>query len=471
MNTGSTKLLILLIILTIKTGTVFAQCTYSSDFESGTITGWTNQSGISVPTSLTVHSGIYAMELGANGVYSSVISDQNDYGCGTYSFWFYATGIYTDLYFRLHYLNSNNFYQIGLLPNNTDNPSLSLRKKLNGVISVLDNKAPTFATNEWVYVELIHDSLGLFELYINGSLEIQLTDSDLLTPANICLMSWNQSVFIDDFCYETCQSPPDTCFYATDFESGALTDWIIVSGNYAVSTVLPYTGVYSLEGGSNSIESILLSTQSNYCFGKYSFWFYVDGDYIDFSFLFNYQNSDNYYKLFLNPDNTNSPLFGLEKKLGGVVTVMYATFPGFSSYQWIKIDIERESTGLITVFIDDVYQFQITDLSLDYQAKMGFSIVDPKVYIDDFCYKDYGYLVNNRILDNACFVLYPNPCRDKLTVSGVEDHKAIIRNSLGSQVMLTRDEVINTKDLIPGIYQIQINSKNGALQQSKFIKL
>ena len=150
MKTVLTKLLFLLICILANNNYAEAQCTYSCDFETGTLGNWDYLTGYYNIASNNTYGGLYTLELSGNGMYSSVISTQNDYGCGTYSFWFYASGSVTDVYIRLHYLNSNNFYQLALLPSGTDNPKLRFSKKVNGTSTIINEQYPSFTINQWV---------------------------------------------------------------------------------------------------------------------------------------------------------------------------------------------------------------------------------------------------------------------------------------------------------------------------------
>ncbi len=471
MKTILTKLLFLVVIILANNYNSKAQCTYSSDFETGAIGTWDYLSGYNTIASNNSHSGQYSLKLSAYGSYSSVISTQNDFGCGTYSFWFYATGSVTDIYLRLHYINSNNFYQLGLLPAGTDNPKLRFSKKVNGSHTVIAEQAPSFTTNQWVEVKVVHDNLGLYEIYINGSLKIQVTDASLLTPAKVVLMSYDQIVYLDDFCYETCVTPPiDTCVYSYDFEAANLNDWNILSGNFSISSTEIHSGLYSLTAGTEGVESIIASDDALFNYGKYSFWTFFDGDYTKLSFLFNYFDQDNYYLLNLNPDNTNQPSLDLEKTVGGVTSTLVSATPLFTTYEWTYIQVERESSGLISVLVDNTLQYQINDLDHTGLSKIGFKSKEPTSYVDDFCFEEYAIFNEIGKEQQAKISLYPNPGTDLVRITGLNELTVFVYNVQGKLLFSTNEKSIDTQALESGIYIFKIFDSKGYSENLKFVK-
>ena len=86
---------------------------------------------------------------------------------------------------------------------------------------------------------------------------------------------------------------------------------------------------------------------------------------------------------------------------------------------------------------------------------------------------------------NSQLEVYPNPCENKLTVSGIQfsvNSKIEIENVLGQMMMVrqthhdasnnlhTDNRQLNTKDLPSGIYFIKAEDEKGFVHTAKFVK-
>ncbi len=179
-----------------------SQCDIFQDFETSFLQDWSILNGtVSLSQNASV-SGISSIKMSGVGYYSSIISNQDTFGYGSYSVWFMETGPFTDAYFRFHYQNSSNFYQLAMMPQNTDNPKLKLVKVVNGNTTTLAQIAPIFGTNQWFKMAVDRYDNGDINVFINDSLQISVNDTTLMTPSSIVFMAWDYTTYMDDFCYK-----------------------------------------------------------------------------------------------------------------------------------------------------------------------------------------------------------------------------------------------------------------------------
>ncbi|MCF8370795.1 MAG: gliding motility-associated C-terminal domain-containing protein [Bacteroidales bacterium] len=182
----------------------YSQCDFSTDFESGVLTDWTILAGNNVISTQQVHTGNYALKMTLSGNYPIIQSNQNMFGCGVYTAWFWISGPVTDAYFRFYYQNSNNFYQLAMMPLNTDNPKLKLVKLVNGNATTLAEIPPVFNVNQWFEMKVERELNGDIKVYINGALQISVIDATFIMPSNVEFLAYDETTYLDDFCYISC---------------------------------------------------------------------------------------------------------------------------------------------------------------------------------------------------------------------------------------------------------------------------
>ena len=181
---------------------LFSQCDFETNFETGSLVGWTNVLGTNTVSTQQVHTGNYALKMELYANYPTITSIQNNFSFGRYTAWFYVTGPYSGAYFQFHYQDSNNYYQVGMMPQNTDNPKLTLVKRSNGVASYLSNIPPSFGINQWFKMTLERYANGDFKVFINDVLQIVANDTTFMMPSQLKLKGYEFTTYIDDFCYE-----------------------------------------------------------------------------------------------------------------------------------------------------------------------------------------------------------------------------------------------------------------------------
>ncbi|MCF8370797.1 MAG: T9SS type A sorting domain-containing protein [Bacteroidales bacterium] len=202
-NTKGHNLIFLSIAFTIASLSVNSQCIYMSDFESGSMSDWVIASDSAYISTEQAHGGIYSLKIFKSGGYAQVNSADNEFCFGTYSGWFYLTGYYSDVYFRFHHDDNDNFYQLSMIPMATDNPTLKLLKTVNGTSTILASVAPIFGLNEWFKMTLERYVNGDIKVYINNIFQFEVNDVQFMTPAMFSFWSYDLYSYFDDFCYDT----------------------------------------------------------------------------------------------------------------------------------------------------------------------------------------------------------------------------------------------------------------------------
>ncbi len=448
-------------------------CDISYDFENNLLSGWANNAGTTIISQQESHSGTTSVKMSLNSSYPELLSTIDTFSTGHYTSWFYVTGYYSAAFFKFNYQDANNYYQVGMMPATTDNPKLVLYKKVNGIQSELFNIPPIFGTLDWFKMNVEYDSMGLISVYINDVFQASATDLSITNPGKVSVMGYDYTTYFDDFCYVADVEHnivTDTCIYSYDFETGNLNDWNILSGNFSISSTEIHSGLYSLTAGTEGVESIIVSDDAPFNYGKYSFWTYADGDYTKLSFLFNYFDQDNYYLLNLNPDNTNQPSLDLEKTVGGVTSTLFSATPLFTTYEWTYIQVERESSGLISVLVDNTLQYQINDLDHTGLSKIGFKSKEPTSYVDDFCFEEYAIFNEIGKEQQAKISLYPNPGTDLVRITGLNELTVFVYNVQGKLLFSTNEKSIDTQAMESGIYIFKIFDSKGYSENLKFVK-
>ncbi len=193
---------IVILFVTVFSSYTYSQCDFLTDFESGSLTGWLDQGGSNVISTQEVHSGTYALKMYYLGGYSQIISNQSNFGFGTYDSWFYVCEPNADAIFRFHYNDNTTFYQLAMMPLSTDNPKLLLKKVINGSSTILANVAASFNSFTWFKMTVERFDSGQINIYINDVLQISVFDTSIMTSNKVVLMGW-EDIYVDDFCYST----------------------------------------------------------------------------------------------------------------------------------------------------------------------------------------------------------------------------------------------------------------------------
>jgi hypothetical protein len=71
---------------------------------------------------------------------------------------------------------------------------------------------------------------------------------------------------------------------------------------------------------------------------------------------------------------------------------------------------------------------------------------------------------------NNSVEIYPNPVNTQMIVKANDFGKAEIFNSLGSKIMDANSAIIDVSSLTPGIYFINVHTRNGKIEKFKFVK-
>ncbi|MCK5788538.1 MAG: T9SS type A sorting domain-containing protein, partial [Chlamydiia bacterium] len=155
------------------------------------------------------------------------------------------------------------------------------------------------------------------------------------------------------------------------------------------------------------------------------------------------------------------------------ISEYYALYiPGALTYNWTlspenagtlepdanKVDIHwnTEFSGWCNLSINAINEYGESEYSEDLE-----------IYID--------YIIGIDKLSNKQIHLYPNPANDQIHISGILlFNKLSIRNNLGQIMYLTeindqKELVINTQQLMPGIYYILLENNNKT-EVRKFIR-
>lgn len=179
----------------------YAQCDFSSDFESGTLTDWTVVAGTNVVSTQQVHTGNYALKMTLSGGYPKILSNQSNFDFGEYTAWYYLTETYAAGYIQFHYQDANNYYQLGMVPQGTWNPGLVLVKRVAGTNTILANIPPVFPQYTWFKMTVDRIQNGDIIVKINDSIQFSVNDLSLTLPGKVTIAGYDYTTYFDDFCY------------------------------------------------------------------------------------------------------------------------------------------------------------------------------------------------------------------------------------------------------------------------------
>ncbi|MCF8370794.1 MAG: hypothetical protein K9H64_04170 [Bacteroidales bacterium] len=383
-------ILILALLLTSGLGSIsYAQCDFSSDFESGTLTDWSIVAGTNVVSTQQVHSGNYALKMTNSGSYPKILSNQNNFSYGEYTAWFYMTQSYAAGYLQFHHQDANNYYQVGLVPQGTWNPALTLTKKVGGVNTFLANIPPVFPQNSWIKLTVIRNLNNEIVVKINDVIQFSVIDTTFTQPGKVAVWGYDYTTYFDDFCYTATSVPTNDCDIYYDFEDSTLLDWTVTTGSINLSQFVSVSGNNSVKMFATGAYPTMISNIDTFGFGSYSAWFWLTGPNTDVYFRFHYQNSNNFYQLGMLPQNTDNPKLKLTKKVNGSTITLAQTPPVFGINQWFKMTVDRYANGDIKIYINSSLQISVNDSTFMTPTQIVFSDWDPTTYMDDFCYKQF----------------------------------------------------------------------------------
>ncbi len=189
------------LLLFIALGECFGQYTLIDDFEQGNINDWTILDQSVVSSTAEVYSGSYSVKLWDASSYSEALHNTFEASYGIYETMVYITGSSTDTYFMFQYQDVNNYYYVAMLPLNTDNPKLILRKILNGNPIILSELPPTFGINEWIKLTIKRYCNGDIDVFINDDLKISENDNSIINQGKIGLKSFKTASYFDDISF------------------------------------------------------------------------------------------------------------------------------------------------------------------------------------------------------------------------------------------------------------------------------
>jgi hypothetical protein len=187
--------------LVCQTNVSTAQCDFYDDFEDTSLLNWTIISGSNELSYIHQYQGNTSLRMINSGSYAKIESTQSIFDTGSYTMWFYMHGEVVDAYFRFHYLNSDNYYQIALMPLETDNPTISFSKVINGTSSSIYSTNPDFDQQEWIKLGVNRHQNGVIDILINDTLTYTALDQDLTESGFIQILAYDTTVYLDQFCY------------------------------------------------------------------------------------------------------------------------------------------------------------------------------------------------------------------------------------------------------------------------------
>ncbi|MEA3445251.1 MAG: hypothetical protein U9R19_11065, partial [Bacteroidota bacterium] len=407
------KFILSVFVLILTSSGVNSQCDFSSDFESGTLTDWTTLTGTNIVSQQQVHTGNYALKMGLSGGYPKIETVQGNFGYGIYDAWFYVTGSYSAAFLQLNYLDNSNYLQVGMMPQNTDNPKLNIATKVNGNSTVLAQVPPVIGLNEWFKMTVIRKENGNIEVYINDVFQVAANDTSNTQQGKVRIMGFDQYIFFDDFCYRSISTTSPTCDVFDDFENVTLSNWNVLTGSANLSQDHALSDSTSIKMDLTGDYPAISSIANNYSFGKYSAWFWVTGPYSAAFFRFPYIDINNYYQLGMMPVQTDNPKLSFYKMENGIQTQFLSVPPVFDINSWFKMTLEWYDNGDIKVYINDSIQIQLNDTTFLTPGPIVFTGYDHSTYIDDFCYLiDFPQQIST--INTNKFNIFPNPTNEYL---------------------------------------------------------
>ena len=177
---------------------------WSEDFESSTLSNWTQQVGTATVVTAPVSTGLYSLQMQAQGV-GYMTANNFSYSSGVYAFDTRVSLIDfdADSYFWFQFQDFNNNYLFAVMPSNSDNPGYYLYRRVNGAYTLLAVEySNPVAPDQWNRFEILRDVCsGLIEVSIMGSVVLTATDFSLLQPGTIAVGSQSRFAYFDNITF------------------------------------------------------------------------------------------------------------------------------------------------------------------------------------------------------------------------------------------------------------------------------
>lgn len=256
----------------------------------------------------------------------------------------------------VRYLDGNNFYCV-----NVDNQTnvVKLWKKVNGVDNIIAQHGTNIAQGTFYNLKIVLNGISL-KVYLNNALVITATDGDIAN-GRVGINSWITDCYFKNISVEhslgltylgkvTCTNANivenNKEFSFDNLSSGdASVVGEVQAGNYTVSADITLSGV-----GAGS-------------------------------FLLRYVDENNFYCVNI---DSESSVVKLWKKVNGVSTIVYVKDTTITPNTVYNLKVCLNNAN-ITVYLNNVQQFSLTDTSLSY-GKIGFNSWHTDFKISNFKY-------------------------------------------------------------------------------------
>ncbi len=414
-----------------------AQTTYFFEyFQDGVANGFTNVAGTWTIVDDGTGNKLYEQSSSGIGQGGRTVAGESAWTDYNLSVNITPTSIHaggTMLIFR--YVDDQNYYFIYM-----DSSTLSIKKKVNNVQTVLKQVPYTFNDN-WHYVVEAEVRGDYIKAYVDHNMVAGVTDTSLAT-GKIGFGTWQASGRFDNVrVTETLKLGISRSniywynkYFVDDFNDESSADWSVVSGNWSVvpdpDSDVDSDYILKQTNGSTGISARAIAgenTWSNYTFKSKVTPLNIGSGGV--TLIFRYTDDNNYYFAYLDAAKVE-----LKKKVNGIQsTLAWAPFTLSNDVEYrVEIDVYDSQFG---VFIDDAAIVSATDTALTagevglgtWQAQAEFDDVDIRNKQDQYHLLDEMY--NNGMTRIRHNLSHSDNLRD------IKD-LVLYSNSIGQEVML-----------------------------------
>jgi len=243
---------------------------WTEDFESGNLVGWTQHVGIANAVTTPVLNGAYSASIEGTpiGMFSSTSLLESS-GIYSYSTRVDLIDFDTDGYFCFQFQDIDNGYLLATMPANSDNPGTRLFRRVNGVYTMLaEDVSDPVLSGTWNSFEIVRDTCsGLIQVSRNGTVLFSVIDNTFLGVGTVAIGSQSRYAYFDDLSFSPITPlsinltvlSEATCATSNDASAE-----VIIAGGLSPYTVLWSNGMTSTGVGNLPIGSVFVDVTDSY---------------------------------------------------------------------------------------------------------------------------------------------------------------------------------------------------------------
>jgi hypothetical protein len=236
----------------------------------------------------------------------------------------------------------------------------------------------------WHHIDITRDLNGKFSFFLDSEFLFDVVDNSIMISENFGLTSQPYGAFIDNI-----EVSDEIHIWHDDFDDGEFDGWLVRWGNWTAADN-SLQALYHTETNEGFI-----SHPSSIAYGTWSFDIFLEqGKDILFFFVTNnhtYYEGGYNYVLEIKPFATRNEFY-LVKVLGEYPidqeVLAYKNVIKDLSQHWHHIDITRDITGRISVYLDSTPVFDIIDTSIDFSEYFTLVFQPEGTKIDNIAVSD-----------------------------------------------------------------------------------